>query len=294
MTGALLVVASLLLLAAAGYGVHRARLRRVQALQRALEAEVVERTAELHQLNDQLRRANRRLAELSRTDPLTGLGNRRYLAERIGRDLAQLARLRLAAPASDVAILFLLADIDHFKRINDTHGHGAGDLVLAEVGRRLAARVRASDYAVRWGGEEFLVVACFTPAAAAPRVAERLLAGVFDEPFPLAPGDEPLTVTGSIGFAALPFGAAGDATGDGAADPGAPHAAVPAWESAVAIADHALRVAKARGRDGWAGIVPGATAAVAGSLDGIARTVGARVERGELAVVAGGRVAAGG
>ncbi len=93
-------------------------------------------------------KANEKLRFSSEHDPLTGLSNRRYFNERV-----------LAVDGGrPVGGCVLLADLDHFKRINDTHGHPAGDAVLAAISQRLAAALRENDKLVRWGGEEFLAV----------------------------------------------------------------------------------------------------------------------------------------
>ncbi|MFN7134339.1 MAG: diguanylate cyclase, partial [Myxococcales bacterium] len=101
------------------------------------------------------------------TDPLTGLLNRRGCDELLARELARTRRL--GAPMS-----FVLFDIDHFKRVNDEHGHAAGNAVLADVARLLREQVRATDVPVRWGGEELLVVLPEIPADGARMFAERV------------------------------------------------------------------------------------------------------------------------
>lgn len=145
-------------------------------------------------LQDSLRRQNAELEEVSCTDVLTGLANRRGLGMQLNR-LVQAARRH----RHDLAVL--LVDVDHFKRINDTEGHEAGDRVLAELGRRLQDNIRAEDTAGRWGGEEFLLALPFTDPAAAAILAERLRAAIADAPFKLGGGSD-LAVTVSIGGAA--------------------------------------------------------------------------------------------
>src|SRR5207342_180395 len=112
-----------------------------------LERQVAERTQELHAANVQLEHA-------SQTDPLTGLRNRRYLANQIPVDLAFYAREQLRAGAGEQTLLFALVDIDEFKRINHEHGHRAGDRVLQQFAQLMTRMVRTGDYVVRWGGEE--------------------------------------------------------------------------------------------------------------------------------------------
>jgi two-component system cell cycle response regulator len=145
-------------------------------------------------LQDRLRRQNTELETLSCTDVLTGLSNRRGLG-------IQLNRLARAARRHQHDLAVLLVDVDHFKRINDTEGHEAGDRVLAELGRRLHDNIRGEDTAGRWGGEEFLLALPFTDPAAAAILAERLRTAIADAPFRLGEGSD-LMVTVSIGGAA--------------------------------------------------------------------------------------------
>lgn len=113
------------------------------------------------------RRHEARLAKLALRDPLTGLPNRRFLQEELGRALGG---------GSEVSLLFV--DLDDFKRINDSYGHEAGDTVLLEVARRLIAQVRSQDRVARLGGDEFVIVCENMTAAAAERVAARVIASV--------------------------------------------------------------------------------------------------------------------
>ena len=142
-------------------------LEREQELARsneALEARVAERTAALE-------RANEELAALAHQDGLTGLRNRRAADERLAHELAR--HRRMGRPLG-----VLLVDIDHFKSVNDRHGHAVGDAVLRAVAQRLSASLRETDLAARFGGEEFLVVLPETDRAGLARVAEKLRAAV--------------------------------------------------------------------------------------------------------------------
>jgi diguanylate cyclase (GGDEF)-like protein len=138
--------------------------------------------------------------------------------------------------------VFLLLDLDHFKSVNDTHGHAAGDAVLIQTAAVLRATFRAADYVVRWGGEEFLVVARFVDRREAPELAEKLRAAVASHGFRLADGTL-LRRTCSIGFAAFPFSVS------------QPRAV--GWEEVVDAADRGLYAAKRSGRNGWVGIEAG-------------------------------------
>jgi len=116
------------------------------------------------------------LEELASTDPLTGLFNRRYLEETLERDLARLTRKQ--QPAG-----FVMLDIDHFKRFNDTYGHDAGDAVLRTVARTLRHVVDGAGVVARYGGEEFVIILPEASAAGAIQVAQRLRRGVAQSKF---------------------------------------------------------------------------------------------------------------
>jgi two-component system cell cycle response regulator len=132
--------------------------------------------------------------ELAVTDQLTGLHNRRYMA-------GQLKALVERAGQGSEPVSLLAIDIDHFKKINDSFGHDAGDEVLREFAVRLASNVRAVDLPVRHGGEEFLVVMPETRLEDAQRIAERIRLHVAGDPFRMAGREEQLDVTISIGVA---------------------------------------------------------------------------------------------
>ena len=119
-----------------------------------------------------VRKANDRLRFNSERDALTGLRNRRYFNEHV----------LSVEGARPVGGCVLLADLDHFKRINDTLGHPAGDAVLATVSHRLSAALRESDKLVRWGGEEFLAILDPITPEQADRTVERLLHAVRRDP----------------------------------------------------------------------------------------------------------------
>ncbi|MBI3203893.1 MAG: diguanylate cyclase [Myxococcales bacterium] len=114
-----------------------------------------------------LRASEERLRELAIRDALTGLYNRRHLHERISEEIARAAR-------SGRAFTLAMLDIDHFKRVNDEHGHQTGDDVLRALAEDLSARVRKTDCAGRWGGEEFLLILPETPRSAALKLLDEL------------------------------------------------------------------------------------------------------------------------
>ncbi|BFO56919.1 MULTISPECIES: GGDEF domain-containing protein [Comamonadaceae] len=165
-------------------------------------------------------RAERRLEAQAATDPLTGLSNRRRLAS-----LAQerIAQARQAGQPTAVVI----ADIDHFKRINDTHGHEAGDQVLMHVAELLARSSRARDLLARWGGEEFLLVMPTCGLADAQALAERMRATVAERPARYRAHAIPASL--SLGVAQLRSGES--------------------LEAAIARADGALYASKHAGRN---------------------------------------------
>lgn len=146
---------------------------------------------------DRLRASLRAGLELAARDSLTGLHNRRYA-------LYQLERM-IARPGRGVAVMML--DLDHFKAINDTHGHVAGDEVLRLVSRRLRAQLRSGDLVARIGGEEFLVALPDSDRAAALDCAERLRRAISETPFDIGGGGS-VTVTLSVGLALSPGGSA--------------------------------------------------------------------------------------
>jgi len=155
-------------------------------------AELVARVgaaAHVKNLHDQLRERNAELERLSRTDALTGLYNRRHLGEIL--NACHGTALRHGEP-----LAVILLDIDHFKRINDAHGHPVGDLVLREFSRRLRDQLRVGDLACRWGGEEFIVVAPHTDLTGAFHLAERIRHSIGGTPIAANGHRLPVTVSG--------------------------------------------------------------------------------------------------
>ena len=130
-----------------------------------------EQQAELRRITQKLTRTNTELTTLSLIDPLTAIGNRRAF------DLA-LEQGCAAAEEGDANLSLILLDIDHFKKLNDQHGHGYGDEVLVGIGRLLRRLVRATDHVCRYGGEEFAVLLPGAGAAPALELARRLCSAV--------------------------------------------------------------------------------------------------------------------
>lgn len=180
----------------------------------------VNAAARVKRLQDELHRRNAELTEVSRTDPLTGLPNRRRVEEQLSAAVSLAVR-------SGVVVAVAMVDIDLFKKVNDEHGHAAGDAVLRQVSARLAAGMRCEDTLGRWGGEEFLGVLPRTTAADAAFLAERLRRTVESIRCSL-PGGAEIAVTVSVGCAA---------------------SAVDSADGLVKRADVALYEAKDRGRN---------------------------------------------
>ncbi|HUF72881.1 MAG TPA: DUF484 family protein [Gammaproteobacteria bacterium] len=170
-----------------------------------------------------------KLVQRGFTDALTGWHNRSYLETRLGEELARSQRER-------TSLVCLMLDVDHFKRINDDHGHAAGDIVLREIAERIGAEVRGCDVSARYGGEEFIVLLPRTQLNTGSLLAERIRAAVSAKAFGIGVLDEPLAVTVSIGLAQF-----------------RPHGSHEHSESLaqrlVAQADRALYDAKAAGRN---------------------------------------------
>ena len=173
--------------------------------------------------SDKLRASLTESVEFAVTDALTGLNNRRYLD-------THLATLVDRSNRRGRPLSVLITDIDHFKAINDTHGHEGGDDVLRDFARRVRGAVRGADLACRYGGEEFVVVMPDTTSEIAAQVAERLREAVAAAPFRISATGTAAEVTTSVGIATL------EADGEGA-------------DSLLRRADKALYQAKNNGRN---------------------------------------------
>ncbi len=189
---------------------------------------------------DDLRRNTESSMRLAATDALTGLYNRRYAD-------TYLADVIRNSSVTGAPFAVMMADIDHFKSINDTHGHAAGDAILREIANRMSDNLRAIDLVARFGGEEFLVVMPGTDAERAGPAANRLRARISDDPVVLADGTE-VQVTVSVG---VTVGGAPRICASGAVaamidiTPGCSKVAT----ELLGVADGALYSAKAAGRN---------------------------------------------
>ncbi|MBL4623388.1 MAG: sensor domain-containing diguanylate cyclase [Immundisolibacteraceae bacterium] len=133
-----------------------------------------------------------RLRRAGLTDPLTALNNRRFFEQRLAEEFERAQR-------NQRPLCCLMIDVDHFKQVNDRHGHQAGDRVLQRVSTVMAGQMRNTDVLARYGGEEFVVLLPETAAATATDVAQRLRVGVADQVISLENGEE-VSVTISIGL----------------------------------------------------------------------------------------------
>jgi diguanylate cyclase (GGDEF)-like protein len=142
-------------------------------------------------------------------------------------------------------LAFVMIDLDHFKEINDSAGHAAGDAVLRQMRELLESVSRTSDIIVRWGGDEFLLVARELSGDGLADLSERIRSSIAQHIFDIGEG-RVVRTTCSVGFACYPFFKEQlDAL---------------SWEQVISVADRALYVAKASGRNAWVGFHPGITA----------------------------------
>lgn len=201
-----------------------------------LEEKVAERTRQLNE-------ANKKLQELTLIDPLTHLNNRRYfmdytvgIADRFAHKVKRCmegSENRTIAPLTTVIGIFLI-DIDHFKEVNDVWGHTAGDSVLVAISKNLKLIIRPDDFAVRWGGEEFLVILNNTDPAYLDTFARKALHAVSSLNIQIGEG-KTIQKTCSIGYVQFPFVSS------------APTSL--SLEQTIILSDYAMYVAKREGRD---------------------------------------------
>lgn len=220
---------------------------------RTLKDELESKEQSLRWHSFELQRKNLELQEISFTDPLTGVWNRRYLEEILASESGQVLRNYERARSGDIRklehrdLIFIMVDVDFFKEVNDVHGHPAGDRLLQRVAERLTRVVRKSDVLVRWGGEEFLIMSRSADPSGTPAFCERILDIMASEAFDLGHGIQ-VRKTCSVGWAPFPWSRGA-------------YEAICAQET-IELADTALYRAKAWGRNQGVGILPadGATA----------------------------------
>ncbi|KZN37613.1 tetratricopeptide repeat-containing diguanylate cyclase [Pseudoalteromonas luteoviolacea] len=222
------VLGMLLVALVFGFGYWRWQNKRYLTV---LKQQVAERTAELAE-------RNKRLQALSFTDSLTGLNNRHYFFSVIDAQVNSSAVATHAATSEKHEMIFCLLDIDHFKKVNDSYGHAAGDTVLQSVADILKQCTRDSDLVIRWGGEEFLMVMPNMTHAEATEAVERVRRQV--ECFPFVVNEQAIQVTCSIGFAPYPLSNEGGKS--------------LTWEQVLELADNGLYMAKEESRNAWVGL----------------------------------------
>lgn len=201
-----------------------------------MEMKVAERTSQLNRANDRFR-------QLSLLDPLTTLHNRRYISEFVSEVtmnfITQKDQLKDKKEHRNISIdekvigVFLI-DLDHFKTVNDTYGHFAGDQVLVSISKILKKQIRIDDYIVRWGGEEFLIILNNTDPSFLDQFASRILKAVKETPLSVT-SDKILHKTCSIGYCIMPINQD---------DPYLLN-----LEQTINLSDFALYLSKERGRD---------------------------------------------
>ncbi len=177
--------------------------------------------------NRQIKGVNRALRDSSEKDALTGLSNRRHVQNLSSRDAL------FTHPQGSM----LLIDLDHFKQVNDRHGHAAGDAVLLAAAQRMRQVLRDDDLLVRWGGEEFLLVVTEQQRTAIRALAHRLLQTLGSQPVVF--GEHRIEIRASLGYATFPL---------------KPHQLEMSWESALGLVDAALYLAKTSGRNRACGV----------------------------------------
>jgi diguanylate cyclase (GGDEF)-like protein len=185
----------------------------------------------VREANAQLQEKNLELKQQSVRDPLTALYNRRHFQEYM-HNYEHVEKRGAGTSGEEIVGALFLLDVDHFKHINDTYGHAAGDAVLRAISDSLHEILRETDMIVRWGGEEFLAFLPAIPRSGLDEVARRLLTGIADTTVDYQ--GTALSANVSIGFAPFPL---------------APGGTMLSWERAVNLVDMALYLAKAHGRN---------------------------------------------
>ena len=206
---------------------------------RNLEKEIDTRTKELQE-------AYKKLEKLTVTDSLTQIHNRHFflqIIESLNAESYRQVEKDSIHPDGDLmaspTTFYCLLDIDDFKHINDTYGHSCGDQVLLQSARRIKSQLRGSDYLIRWGGEEFLIILRNLPRDNAEQAAQKLLNAFAAEPLQCEENTS-INVTCSIGLCAHPVNPLSRIDVD--------------WEKTLDIADTCLYAVKSSGKNGWAGI----------------------------------------
>lgn len=244
---------------------RKAELREQYQIQ--LQKEVSIRTSELQEANEQLLQA-------SITDQLTGLHNRRYLSDVIEERLEQIKR-RFAESilddkmnaSSGPRLMALMFDLDGFKPINDNYGHDAGDKVIIQVATLLKNECRENDIVIRWGGDEYMIVAVVDDLDEAKHFAERVRQSISTFAFDVGLSKK-FNLSSSLGFALYPFSHY------------APHSIT--WDQVHLLADHALYKSKDAGRNTWTGIIQSESELPFSVLNSLVPNVDKAIDSGDV------------
>lgn len=222
------------------YSLIRLGQRNVRLREEELTKLVKLRTQELEASNSRLNELNEQLSQLTHKDALTGLRNRRFLFEQLPKDIEHYQRNRDSMLAQNKCVALLQLDLDNFKTINDKFGNSAGDCVLQQVSGLLIRETRGSDYVVRYGGEEFMLVLRDVTQDLVGDFALRLNELVASEAFVL-PDGRVISAQCSVGYALYPLELLGGQ--------------LISWEVSLQLAELALYHVKHSGRNGVATIV---------------------------------------
>ena len=224
--------------------------------------------------NKELEITYKALKKLSMTDSLTGLRNRYFLLEQIDFEISKSLRdfhdYRITddnKKSQKYEMIFFMLDLDHFKKVNDIYGHSAGDMVLIQIKNILDEVFRDSDFKIRWGGEEFLIIARSSNREGAAMLAERLRLAVEQHPFDIGK-EEPINKTCSIGFACFPYVRT--------------QPTLISWSQVLDIADQNLYTAKKTSRNAWIGTFAADKITTDGLYQKISIDPQALIESGEL------------
>lgn len=219
------------------YGIMLLVRNRERRKREILKEQVDQRTEELQSVNQQLEEANQQLKQLSNKDELSGLRNRHFVFEQLPKDIEHYQRNRESMVSQGKSFALIVINIDGFKHVNDSHGPIAGDSVLTQFSVLLTRETRGSDYVVRWGGDEFLIVLRDSQANQIESFIYELNLAVANGEFYL-PDGQSINVTCSIGYALYPLPLIGGQLIN--------------WEVSLSLADMALHKVKNAGRNGWA------------------------------------------
>jgi two-component system cell cycle response regulator len=201
-----------------------------------LEHLVAERTEDLNTKNEALVQSLDNLEKMSLSDQLTGACNRHFLKKFLPQEVAKFQREKKLETSTAQGFGIIMLDIDYFKHVNDTYGHDAGDKVLVQFTKILKEICRESDWLVRWGGEEFVIIARDLSLEGLEQLAERIRVNVASYQFDLG-CEQYIFRTCSIGLASFPF---------------INHKfEALTWQETLNFADLALYVAKNNGRNTW-------------------------------------------